>query len=537
MTINIDKKNLINIVTDIWIERWNKLPTNPNDFGMIINEYYDQYGKFVGWDGDDDWNNPHLPLPVAEKLSRDIFDEAVEVINSKLNARREKRRREAARREYQEQQKRIKAAENTVESKARKDKNKASLEQFKKLKVFNNFPNEAIQKYYDDYVSMWNSNHPKPLPAIPRDRPFKEKLNEYVITHPDELLTFEDFKQVIKDWNRNISLNEAYELYKKKFFEIPGAAIHVNEPVNPSKLGFKNKLKYRFIGTSGRKIPDTIVNSFPLKDNLKRYKLHKVTPKGTYMIDFMFGPNSLTYLVAINVNTRYGCIEVTNTEGDDGAMLKGNAKATTAYIRTLNKIMKEVSNDNPIKHLTGDGESAFVSKTTKKFYTENGITFHPVPRMKIEDTKSSEPLHSALGVIDRFIRTIRDMIYQAGYQLTPLAVKEMVRQYNNAPHATLSKLIGFYVSPLMVQKDKNKEEYIVLQMLKHNALVKSQIGFELNNGMRVKVYNEKNKLGKRRRICNPGEIIEKRNGLYKVKITFPDGSQVTQLVPRYKLSI
>ena len=127
MTINIDKKNLINIVTDIWIERWNKLPTNPNDFGMIINEYYDQYGKFVGWDGDEDWKNPHIPLPVAEKLSRDIFDEAVEVINSKLNARREKRRREAARREYQEQQKRIKAAENTVESKARKDKNKATL--------------------------------------------------------------------------------------------------------------------------------------------------------------------------------------------------------------------------------------------------------------------------------------------------------------------------------------------------------------------------------------------------------------------------
>lgn len=74
-------------------------------------------------------------------------------------------------------------------------------------------------------------------------------------------------------------------------------------------------------------------------------------------------------------------------------------------------------------------------------------------------------------------------------------------------------------------------------MLKHNALVKSQMGFELNNGMRVKVYNEKNTLGKRRRICNPGEIIEKRNGLYKVKITLPNGSQVTQLVPRYKLSI
>ena len=35
------------------------------------------------------------------------------------------------------------------------------------------------------------------------------------------------------------------------------------------------------------------------------------------------------------------------------------------------------------------------------------------------------------------------MIFNAELQMTPLAIKEMVRQYHNASHTTLSKYIGF----------------------------------------------------------------------------------------------
>ena len=87
----------------------------------------------------------------------------------------------------------------------------------------------------------------------------------------------------------------------------------------------------------------------------------------------------------------------------------------------------------------------------------------------------------------------------------------------------------------MVQRDRYKEEYIVEKINKANIATKLNYGFRIPNGTNVKVYNEKNTLGKRRRICNPGTIEEALNSLYRVKINYDDGSTKTALVPRYKL--
>ena len=369
-------------------------------------------------------------------------------------------------------------------------------------------------------------------PIIPKQKPFKDKVNEYVITHPDELLTYEQFNEVSRGWNRNMTQQEAYKYYQDRFFALPGATIKIDEPDNFTNLGFRNKGKYIF-GTRDYemtpKINKTITNYFPLKNNLKRYKLHKVAPRGTYMVDFMIC-GKLVYLVAINVNTKYGMIELTNITNDEGEILKKDARNTISYLRVLTKMIDEVEGANPIIHLTGDGEGAFKSNISNSFYQQHGITFHPVPRMIIEGKKTTEPLHSSLALIDRFIRTIRDMIFTAGYKLTPLAIKEMVRQYNNAPHSTLSKWIGFDVSPLMVQKDKNKEEYIVMKINKANVLTKLSRGFDIPVGSKVKVFNEKDSMTKRRRICRLGVVVGKEGVLYRVKTKYGE-----EVVPRFKL--
>ena len=80
-----------------------------------------------------------------------------------------------------------------------------------------------------------------------------------------------------------------------------------------------------------------------------------------------------------------------------------------------------------------------------------------------------------------------------------------------------------------------KEDYILEKINKANITTKLEEGYSLPIGARVKVYNEKNVLGKRRRICNPGSIEETLNSLYRVKINYDDGSSETALVPRYKL--
>lgn len=365
---------------------------------------------------------------------------------------------------------------------------------------------------------------------------FRNKLKDYVIFHPDEFLTFEQFSRVIRNWERDMSLEEAYQLYRNEIAKLPSSNIQIVKSKNLNKLGFKSKGKYKFGTRDYELFPqnhEIVKNKFPLKSNLKKYQLHKVAPRGTYMIDLMFDGKKV-YLVAINVNTRYGMVQLTNIELREGVVLKKNAKSAKLYMTALKKMIDEVSYVNPIRFITGDEERAFISGTSQQFYNQFGIQFIPVPRMRIEGKDITEPLHSSLGLIDRFIRTLRDMLYTAGLNLVPDAVQEMVRQYNNAPHRTLSKYIGFSVSPLMVQIDKDKEEYIVMKIKKENIATKLTNGYYLKPMTSVKIYNEKDVLGKRRRIARPGVVVGYNGLLYKVSNEV-NGKNNIDYIPRYKL--
>ena len=528
--MTLTKKDLIKYVSEKWWVESHDLPTYSEQLEPLIKKFYEEF------------NIPYPGHNKIEDLSIDICDEVINKLKKKQDEQREIDEQLMI-----EAQIKFNRAKKEIEQKARTHKNRAKLDQIKSLKCCEGLSDDAINVLYNLYVSIWDELHQEqspsgsgsssqPKPKKPKEKSFKQKIRDFVIIHPDELLTPEEFKNVIKGWNRDMTEQQAYKFYQDEFFAVPGVSIKIDEPKKLDKLGFKDENKYIF-GTRAYEIKPkfnyTISNSFPLKEN-KKYQLHKIAPRGTYIIDFMFN-GKLTYLVAINVNTRYGCVELTNISNEQGETLKQDAKTSSSYLKALNKIMNEVKLMNPIKHLTGDGEGAFTSRVSQQFYQQHNITFHPVPRMSIEGKKATDPLHSSLALIDRFVRTIRDMIFHAGYNLTPLAIKEMVRQYNNAPHSTLSKYIGFDVSPLMVQQDKNKEEYIMMKINKENIATKLSYGFEIPIGARVKVYNEKNVLGKRRRIANPGTIEGLSGSLYRVKIQFPNGQTKIELVPRYKL--
>ena len=92
-----------------------------------------------------------------------------------------------------------------------------------------------------------------------------------------------------------------------------------------------------------------------------------------------------------------------------------------------------------VKHLRGDGESAFKSDIMTRFYKFKGINeelnideehngFNEVRREPITKyhefmnknhmvktiLNKSEPKHSSLAIIDRVIRTIRDLAFNIG---------------------------------------------------------------------------------------------------------------------------
>ena len=474
MSSQLTLKNVAYLVAkEFWNVRHNR-PKSPGDLRRYV------------WQLGNTHNIEHLGS--IEEIADMIFQDVNARIAKKLNA--EQIHQEAL-------AERIESIKKELLQKAKTHQTKQSLKQISNLQIIKTTPlglppltTEQIQELYDYYSESWDVLRvPDVRPKHQRDKPIKTRIKEFVQTHPEELLSAEEFKRIIKDWNRNIS-----------------------EPV----------------------IKETITNRFPLKDNIKKYSLHKVGPRGAYMIDFMFH-KKYVYLVAININTRYAMVEMTNVSASNEnesqqRVLSKDAKTTSSYLRALKKMIDDVKFMNPIRHLTGDGESAFKSNLAMKFYEQYNITFHPVSRMKIEGKKGTDPLHSSLGLVDRLIRTIRDMIFNAELEMTPLAIKEMIRQYNNAPHRTLSQYIGFDVSPLMVQQDKNKEEYIVMKINKENIQTRMRNDFNIPVGSNVKVYNEKDVMGKRRVIAREGEIVGRNGVMYKVKTNLG-----IEIMPRYKI--
>ena len=432
-----------------------------------------------------------------------------------------------------------------VSSLARGEPDDFSIKRFK-------IKDDDKRKLYDEYLQLYNSNHPKQPKPVRIS--FIEKLDNYVGLHhrENELLDYEQFEQLANSWNdtvRNKTTKELYNIYLEKYYKL-SKQIKTDIVHFDNTFGYKSKKKYKAllqVNPNLKSVDNKIPSSFPLKDNIKKYQVHKVAARNTFMIDLMFS-GKLCYLVCINVNTKFLIVElmneVVNEEGFTAQFSK-QSKDVNSYIRTLQRI---IDKGVTIRHLIGDGEKAFASISAGRFYGANNIDFSQVPRqpstlfpsfVNNKFANKSDPLHSALGIIDRVIRTIRDMAYNMKIDpnhITPNIMIEIVNQYNNAPHAGLSQYAGFDVTPSMVQNDNQLEDYIVRKICQCNYEIVNTPGYQLRVGDKVKVYNEKDSMSKRREIIQPGEFVVDKivNGLCRVKNV---KNNRTQLVPRYKLDL
>ena len=151
--------------------------------------------------------------------------------------------------------------------------------------------------------------------------------------------------------------------------------------------------------------------------------------------------------------------------------------------------------------------------------------------------QKTEPNHSSLGLIDRVIRTIRDMAYNMRIRLiTPEIMKQLVYLYNNSPHSTLSKYAGQLVSPEDVDNDPELEDFIIRKIKQENYSIMNNPGFNLSKGAKVDVYNVDSSMAKRRTIKQEGKfkINDRRGAMFEV---INDETGEKQIVPRYKLSL
>ena len=500
--------------------------------------------------------NKYLHVTFHPSIINDFFDVFYDNFRDIVKENEHQRELEMERKRMADYEEAVRKAREDLMSKVHKNKNETGEKAAYNLASFRPLLDKDKRKIYEEYKKAWDEAHPKKEKSEkPKEKSFKQRLNEYVILHngDNELLTIEDFVKVTSGWNKGKkSIESWYKEYQDKYFQQPGATIETPNVELTGLFGFKGKDKIKALKllnpelkTGKEKIP----SSFPLKENIKRFQLHRVAERNTWMIDLMEiyikKKQPLKYLIAINVNTKYLYAQILNVMISKTEFTKDKLKATMSYLRALQKL---IDKGMKVEHLIGDGEGAFKSDESKMFYNSHNISFSPVARqpkgafpdfMKYEQNKAkkTEPLHSGLGIVDRVIRTIRDMAYNMNIGvITPEVMDEIVNQYNNAPHRGLSQWAGFSVTPKMVDDDPELENYIVRRILQANWEIKNNVEFNINEGVNVKVYNIVDNKLKRRSVIRPGEfkVIGKKNGLYEVEGKL-NGENKTQLLPRYLL--
>jgi hypothetical protein len=262
-------------------------------------------------------------------------------------------------------------------------------------------------------------------------------------------------------------------------------------------------------------------NSFPLKKNKKHYSLHHIAPKNTYIEDIVFFESGfkrkIAFLILINENTRQAHAIplniVVNNEGKE--ILISGEKSIESYIPALSRLI--VKQGLKIKYLKADNEKAFGSTKkfngiVSKFYKDKNITFIPAP------VSFGSTNHTSLSLIDRLVRTIRDMMYNMNEEImTPQLMNQILFQYNNAPHKTLSKYLKFSVTPN--EMNNITESDMARKIKQENYNILRQPGFKFKENDFVLAYDPQDPLKKRRSQVKQKklQIIGFENGLYVVR--------------------
>ena len=171
-----------------------------------------------------------------------------------------------------------------------------------------------------------------------------------------------------------------------------------------------------------------------------------------------------------------------------------NDKTEKTAEETLNKFIDE-NNGKPIVKLTSDGECAFGSEKFKGYCLSKGIYIRII----------NDRAHSSLGLIDRFIRTLRDLHQpikrgepeQRSIKMDNFTEEEMrilINEYNNTFHNTIK------CSPKEMYDNPELEQEWIRKQERLKIIQKNIEDFEIPVGSYVRYRMNKDDLagGKRR---------------------------------------
>lgn len=236
--------------------------------------------------------------------------------------------------------------------------------------------------------------------------------------------------------------------------------------------------------------------------NLKQRSLYVPifsNTRHTYMHDLLINSqkdkqNKPPYFhIFINVNTRKGyAIPLHGKTADD---IKKSIKTFLSKVDKCNKLIS-------------DAESSFISDKVVNYLKVKDID------VQINDEQN----HKTLGIIDRFIRTIRDK-HGSNHAISTSSMNRIIDEYNDEIHSATK----------MKPNDMGKDEeisYISRMILKRNK-VKELPDFDIKEGDYVRLFKQKIFGTKKRRFLTKHYYVVESIDKNRIVVMAKDGATKT----------
>ncbi|OHT06463.1 hypothetical protein TRFO_25487 [Tritrichomonas foetus] len=243
------------------------------------------------------------------------------------------------------------------------------------------------------------------------------------------------------------------------------------------------------------------IRDFKLKTN-KKYMLPIFSGmKNAYQMDTLENTAHIPppyFLIFINVNTRMGYAYPMETKDSESVL--------TAFVQFLSEVGK-------VSEITCDNDPSYTTESMRQLFQANGIRMR---RTRYND-------HNKLGIINRFIKTLRDLNKTTTF--TADSMRKCIEVYNSNPHSSIGKAPEDF-------NDKDETKYI---RKKWDETDKKRSAGLLNPGQKVRLLDE----------SDPKRMHKKRYNYIPayVKIVGVDGNTVqvqsekgnVESFPRYKV--
>jgi hypothetical protein len=224
--------------------------------------------------------------------------------------------------------------------------------------------------------------------------------------------------------------------------------------------------------------------------------------KGGYQMDYFVQKNGVPqyYLIFINVNSRHGYA------------YPSYSRSTQDTLRILKKFVSEVKEINSI---TSDREASFISQQVIDYLIDQNID--------LQTTEDNDK--KRLGIIDRFIRTIRDM-HDDDDGISESEMQSILHEYNNSPHSKIQH------TPIQFEKDISAEPKYIQALEDYTDELEAKFPLHKNQTVRIQLPKSKFKKVRRNYSKYHVKVIDRIKNQYLVQAK----DKSVDLYSRYQLN-